>query len=946
MVALGINPAGPSATLEIYMNVNWWKYFEPPHGASWPPLDSGTKKSGLEFYTAELGKQVANSLFDGAGRDMESMGVGYISVTGDHGPSLGMQDAEAHGYLANIVRILGHARRFDGLDSWRSSVNVPRKVKSYIEKVAARAHLDKAELEERTKSRLVGVGVINDSWILQTAQSATLKLQVNNAAGKELWRCKNCALATVVRPFDVCTTDYCDSVDFSPVKNLDEDYYSWVAREKPHRLSTAELTGQTKPLSQQRRRQRLFKGKAYVGEEHPVLNGIDVLSVTTTMEVGVDIGSLRLVAMANMPPQRFNYQQRVGRAGRAGQPFSYAMTVSRGAAHDDYYFNNPERMTGDVPPQPKLDLKRVEIVKRVIAAECLRRAFLETPTPPDHSGESTHGAFGKASEWQDTYRETIAGWLSENVECRHIVDRLTAFTPLEAPGHRDALERFVRTELVEKIDAAVKNTKLIQNDLSHRLAMAGVLPMFGFPTQVRSLFWDRKGEKTDDLKISDRPLDHAIWAFSPGSEIPKDKKLFTAAGFVSKYDSATGPKNEPDPLGQPLPYSRCTEPSCSAITYGAEPLCKVCGSQNFPFDLYQPRGFLAFYIARDYDGQRSRGPALPPPVMAFEPQYTDENRCGPVMISFKSDSIALVNDNNAQYFEFHGKDYNVVLVENVAYRDDRVAKSVTDNPIGKGAIGAVFTTDVLSCVFQGTSMIGRNGLLDVYSQPSAKPALASFAEFLRQAFAFELDVSPDEFRVGRQLYTAEGIRTEQIFLADALENGSGYAHMAAQPQNFENWLRLHFEREIVRWTSSRHSNECDSSCPDCLRNYGNRFSHGMLDWRLALDLAQVALGEELDLSRWLGEKMTEQLLAFEKVCSNMGMPVMVEKHADLPALARNGKVLVISHPLWDTAEGYFQPQQNQALEAARAAYGRDAYIQFVDARDFAARPAVYIQKLQ
>src|SRR4029077_14960122 len=134
-----------------------------------------------------------------------------------------------------------------------------------------------------------------------------------------------------------------------------------------------ELTGQT-DRDDRIVRQRRFQ-EVFLDDEIPVASGIDLLSVTTTMEAGVDIGSLQAIGLANMPPVRFNYQQRVGRAGRRGSGMSVALTLCRGRSHDDYYFQRPRRIISDMPPQPYVDLRRESIIKRVLAKEVLRHAF-------------------------------------------------------------------------------------------------------------------------------------------------------------------------------------------------------------------------------------------------------------------------------------------------------------------------------------------------------------------------------------------------------------------------------------------------------------------------------------------------------------------------------------------------------------------------------------------
>ena len=220
------------------------------------------------------------------------------------------------------------------------------------------------------------------------------------------------------------------------------DYYSYLATQTEglFRLNCEELTGQTNKADG-RTRQRLFQDVVLPGTENASTDPIDLLSVTTTMEAGVDIGGLLAVMMANMPPMRFNYQQRVGRAGRRGAGLSVALTLCRGRSHDDYYFQRPQRITADPPPQPYVDVERQAIIQRVLVKEVLREAF-QALNLFGAAADSVHGEFGSAAQWGQpvptippavppgpTVEQLVSGWIQNNqTAISHTADVLLAYT--------------------------------------------------------------------------------------------------------------------------------------------------------------------------------------------------------------------------------------------------------------------------------------------------------------------------------------------------------------------------------------------------------------------------------------------------------------------------------------------------------------------------------------
>ncbi len=433
-----------------------------------------------------------------------------------------------------------------------------------------------------------------------------------------LFRCPRCLKLTPVHIDNICPTANCQEklVRINPEEVFRDDHYFRLYRDfDPVPMVIEEHTAQISPE----------EAKWYQDEFSNNQGKVNVLSCSTTFEMGVNVGSLQTVFMRNIPPTPANYVQRSGRAGRSSESASYTITYCPNSPHDQYYYRFPEKMiSGSIMP-PDFDISNQEIIFRHLFASALSLFWnknnyyyldvdvpfqFNNPVPRSQIGSFFENGWTQFQKYLESNPTELKDYLlkafPENVIDPRIIENFewlpyffgTRNDNIGGEGvadkvfkqysdeinmlerRREEFRRKLDDERAAKIGHTIDARKR-QNVISF-LSRYALLPKYGFPTDIVSLDGTSR-----DVELS-RSLSMAIFDYAPGNKIVANKKT-----YISRYiKKPTG-----YPQWKERFFRRCQH--CDAIIQ--ENTCELCNSITQCSQCGQPLdGEISKYIIPEY----------------------------------------------------------------------------------------------------------------------------------------------------------------------------------------------------------------------------------------------------------------------------------------------------------------------------------------------------------
>lgn len=1034
MIRAGVNPAGSRLDMRMLGTrkdpYDWTSVFKEEDGelaASLRPGMSATARGDVGTLGARLRRAAWRALTGRLLYDLEAQGVGHLSLPRTFVPNPpDRMTSDAFVQACNtVIRILAEERRTDPTQRDRTeewwgehqptgNTNegvAKRRIYKYLSAVADKHGLGIERLRSGVSAalQLAGHGD-RGSWGVIRMEALWVRVVPPT---EHPWVCWKCNQLHWHASAGVCSRCHARLAE-TPVEGMtsvDIASRHYNAREaatpgSAFRIHAAELTGQT---ADQAQRQRHFRGVFFEGERiedigarnaYRNIDAIDLLSVTTTMEVGVDIGSLQGVMQANMPPERFNYQQRAGRAGRKKQSFSVVLTYCRGQTHDKLHFDHPSEMTGGTPPQPNVTIGEDQriLAERLVAKEVLRKAFnrlgvtwADSGSPPD-----THGEMGMVCD-ADARMDRLKEWL-RGEEGVGVVERTAGVV---SRGTRISKEKLVSAamDLPKRMEQAIGGGEFVEPRLAHRLAEAGILPMYGMPTNVRNLYFklpqkDGYGMVPEALSL-DRPFDQAVSEFVPGSERTWEARKIKPIGLCGSVVNIPGRgwKTTGGAIGAAYVHLFCQD--CRQLQveraktgtlvperevdwwkreWAEAPAnaveCPECGGENARvYAAVAPNAFISDLDTEQPAGGAGRRQGRPGWAFIASPALgaaTEYSQQGNAQIGLgRQAQVYRTNSNRGGLFDFNevgwirGKNderldasgSNGIWI--AAQGDDRSSAR-------RVAITSPKVTDVLAirmgdgdglCFFDESSVLARR-----------RAAWYSAATIIQRSIALELDVDSLDIEIAsvhRLSRNGASLRHgAELYLADAHPNGAGLVDWASR-----HWMQLlegcvvgtgDFPRmgKWIREEWARGVEEPWRSPDTLLKGFRNRQLHGLLDWGLGLELLAVMYdarykpgidrhvlardGTRHAMPDWNG--VAKELAA--RYASAFGS-VSVALPEDAPIAGwrqrdQPGLVFVIVHPLWASHEG---PNNDIGRAIAWASNLGATSIRFVDSFNLSRRMA-------